>query len=651
MCWPEKIYCPLTKKGKEEVFGTVKKIKNKKIDLIFSSDLLRTKESAEIISKETGAKIIFDKRLREYNVGVFNGKNPKLAWDYLNKKKNLIKAKLPKGESLINIRKRMYNFLKEINEKYRKMNILIVSHELPLTILEWTLKGLPLEKILDLREEGKIKRIKTGKFRKIEFKNLPFNREMELDFHRPYIDEVKFHCKKCHGLMERVPEVIDCWFDSGAMPFAQYHYPFENRDLIDEKIQFPADYISEAVDQTRGWFYTLHAISTLLKRSPAYKNVISLGHVLDEKGEKMSKSKGNVVDPWSIVEKYGSDSTRWYFYTVNQPGDAKLFSEKEIEQCLKRFILTLWNCYQFQKTYGANIFRRSSKSVRLGEGSALDRWIISRLNQLIQQVTKNLDKYNVTGAARNIENFVVNDLSLWYIRRSRRRFQKPETKEELKEASQTLAHTLLTLNKLAAPFIPFLSEKIYQLPRWNLGKSVHLEDWPKTNKELIDEKLEKKMEKVRKIVTVALAERAKARLKVRQPLSELQITNYNLRKEKELLNLIKEEVNVKEITFGKTFKLETKITPELKEEGVVREIIRSLQEMRKKAKLKPQHKILVRYFGTANLNRILNKNRNFILKETKAKDFLLGERPKRVFDVEREVKIDGENLWLAIKKI
>jgi len=461
--------------------------------------------------------------------------------------------------------------------------------------------------------------------------------------------------------MERVPEVIDCWFDSGAMPFAQYHYPFENKNLIDQKIQFPADYISEAVDQTRGWFYTLHAISTLLKRSPAYKNVISLGHVLDEKGEKMSKSKGNVIDPWSIVEKYGSDTTRWYFYTVNQPGDSKLFREKEVEECLKRFLITFWNCYLFfetyKTTYNLQLTTYNSKNTldynpsTTQQGRVLDRWIISKLNGLIREITENLDKYDVIGAARNIENFVVNDLSLWYIRRSRRRFQKPETKEELKEASQTLAHTLLTLNKLAAPFIPFLSEKIYQLPRWNLGKSVHLEDWPKTNKELIDEKLEKKMEKVRKIVTVALAERARARLKVRQPLSELQITNYNLRKEKELLNLIKEEVNVKEITFGKTFKLETKITPELKEEGVVREIIRSLQEMRKKAKLKPQHKILVRYFGTANLNRILNKNRNFILKETKAKDFLLGERPKRVFDVEREVKIDGENLWLGIKKI
>ena len=260
--------------------------------------------------------------------------------------------------------------------------------------------------------------------------------------------------------MERVPEVIDCWFDSGAMPFAQYHYPFENQKL--QKEQFPADYISEAVDQTRGWFYTLHAISTLLKKSPAYKNVISLGHVLDQKGEKMSKSKGNVINPWSIVEKYGADATRWYFFTVNQPGDSKLFSEKDVEESLRKLILTLWNCFTFFKTYTERICVNPRSYLRKSASTLLDRWIISKLNGLIQRVTENLDKYDVIGAARNIENFVVNDLSLWYIRRSRRRFQKPETKEELKEASQTLAHTLLTLSKLVAPFIPFLCEEIFR---------------------------------------------------------------------------------------------------------------------------------------------------------------------------------------------
>ena len=655
-CWPEKSPCPLTEEGKAEVKMATKELKKKKIDLIFSSDLLRTKESAEMVAKESGAKIIFDKRLREWNVGIFNGKDSILVWEYLSKKENLLSAKPPKGESLIQIRKRIYSFLKEISQKYQNKNILIVSHELPLTILEWSLKSLSLEKILESRRKKKIRVIRTGEIRKIKFKNLPFDEKMELNFHRPYIDEVKFYCPKCQSLMERVLEVIDCWFDSGAMPFAQYHYPFENKNLIDKKNQFPADYISEAVDQTRGWFYTLLAISTLLGFGPPYKNVISLGHVLDEKGEKMSKSKGNVIEPWYIVEKYGADATRWYFFTVNQPGDSKLFREEEVKESLKKFILTFWNCYLFFKTYSIPTFLRSQKSWYQG-GNILDRWIISKLNRLISNISNSLDKYDITGAARFIENFVINDLSLWYIRRSRKRFQKPKNEKELRKASQILNFILLTLSKLTAPFIPFLSENIFQKSliflrsQKNSVFSVHLSSWPKVNKRLINKKLEKKMEKVREIVALALAERTKAKIKVRQPLSELQITNYELRNEPELLELIKEEVNVKKITFGKTLKLDTKITPELKEEGIVREVIRHIQEMRKKAGLKPRDKILVRYFGTPILNEILKKNEKIILKEGKIKDFQLEEKVKQIFDVEETIKLDEEKLWLAIKKI
>ena len=237
MCWPEKIFCPLTNEGKKEVVLSAQKLKKKKIDIIFSSDLLRTKQTAQIISEIIGAKIIFSKQLREYNVGIFNGKETKLAWDYLAKKKDIISTKLPKGESLRKMAKRMYNFLKEIDEKYQNKNIVIVSHELPLTILEWILRGISLKEILKLRKEKKVKKLETGEFRKVKFCNLPFNEKMELDFHRPSIDEVKFYCQKCLNgtlsvpnitlsVMERVPEVIDCWFDSGSMPFAQYHWPF-----------------------------------------------------------------------------------------------------------------------------------------------------------------------------------------------------------------------------------------------------------------------------------------------------------------------------------------------------------------------------------------------------------------------------------------
>jgi len=692
ICWPEKIFCPLTKEGEKEVKTAAKKLKNKKIDIIFSSDLLRTKQTAEILSQETGAKIIFDKRLREYNVGIFNGKNSKLVWDYLNLKKgNIIFTKPPKGESLMKIGKRMYGFLKDANKKYLNKNILIVSHELPLTILEGVLKGWPIEKILEWRKWEKESRIKTGKFREVDFKDLPHNEKLEIYFHRPYVDEVKFFCSKCGGVMERVPEVIDCWFDSGSMPFGQAHWPFsqKNKKLVPYRTEgsgaglrppelFPADYISEAVDQTRGWFYTLLAISTLLGFGAPYKNVISLGHVLNEKGEKMSKSKGNVVNPWIILEKYGSDATRWYFYTVNQPGDPKLFSEKDIDQALKKFILTFWNSFVFYNTYAEQRGKKhkdisvnqrldqrksavllDSTPLTTRQGNILDRWIISRLNELIQQVTEKLDKYDVTGAARAIENFVVDDLSLWYIRRSRRRFHPAleqsslrgkKTGKDYEEASQTLGFIILTLSKLTAPFIPFLSEEIYHCLRFYLKQSVHLEDWPKVNKKLIDKKLEKKMEKVREIVTRALAERAKAGIRVRQPLPELRITNYELRKEKELLALIQEEVNVKKITFGKTLKLDTEITPELRKEGEKREILRNVKDLRKELGLSPQY-IVTGITSTASVVPIYMEEQEF-KKEMGARKFIKVEKENEMtnVDAKKEIELGGKKHFIGIKK-
>jgi len=418
--------------------------------------------------------------------------------------------------------------------------------------------------------------------------------------------------------------------------------------MIDGKEQFPADYISEAIDQTRGWFYTLHAISNLLGRGLSYKNVISLGHVLDEKEEKMSKSKGNIVDPWYIVDKYGADTTRWYFYTVNQPGDSKLFSEKDVDLTLKKFILTLWNSFIFFETYAKDYKLQKPNSENI-----LDKWVISKLNNLIREVTEELDGYDVTGAARAIESFVVEDLSQWYIRRSRKRFQKPETKKELAEASETLGFTLLSLSKTMAPFVPFLSEEINK----KLGgeRSVHLEDWPKIEKKSIDGKLEGKMKTVREIVSLGLEKRAQLGIKVRQPLNEIVVGNLADGLEKEFKDLIRDELNVKsfryEVTVKDEIKLDENITAELKKEGIIREIIRNIQEMRKKAGLKPEDKISVRYSGDPDLDDIMIKEKSLILEEAKVKDLALGEKEKEVFEAEREIKVDDKNLWLAIKKI
>jgi len=658
VCWPEKIHCPLTKKGERQVKLVAKKLKKENIDLIFSSDLLRTKQTTQILGKELGAKPKFDKRLREVDVGVLNERPVKEVGKFWDPEGKLSPSEYylkrfqvapQKGENYSQIEKRIHEFIKEIDKKYQGKNILIISHQRPLTLLEKVMTDYDFKKFVKIIVERK--ELKVGEIKELKFKTLPYNRKKELDFHRPYIDEVKFYCPKCKSLMERVPEVIDCWFDSGAMPFAQYHYPFENKKLIDEKEQFPADYISEAIDQTRGWFYTLLAISTLLGFGTPYKNVISLGHVLDEKGEKMSKSKGNVVDPREVVEKYGSDAVRWYFFTVNQPGDSKLFSERDIEGVLKRFIMTFWNSFLFFETY-------TDKKAKISEKPSfeniLDKWILSKLNELISEVTQGFEKYDLINSARIIERFVIEDLSQWYIRRSRRRFQKPKTKKEKMEAQKTLGFVLLTLSKLTAPFAPFVSEKIYQ--DITNSESVHLEDWPKVNKKRISKSLNKKMEQVREIIALGLKERALLRIKVRQPLPKLKVKSQKLKvKERDLLELIKEELNVKEIIFDPKIKneieLDTKITPELKEEGIVREVIRQIQEMRKTLGLKPRHKITVQYFGTPNLNKILTKNKDFILTETKAKNFRLKEKLKGVFDIEKEVRVDKKNLWLTIKKI
>src|SRR4030043_801760 len=304
-----------------------------------------------------------------------------------------------------------------------------------------------------------------------------------LDLHRPFVDDITFSCSKCGGKMKRQAEVIDCWFDSGAMPFAQWHYPFENQDAFNRS--FPADYISEAVDQTRGWFYSLHAISTLLFDRPCFKNVICLGHIVDAQGDKMSKSKGNVVEPWAVINNYGSDALRWYML-VSTPGeDTHRFSTKMLEETIRRFLLTLWNTYSFFTLY-ANIDCFVPQPLTVDRDQPrpfreLDNWITSELNRLVSEVTKLMDNYNPTSAARRIEGFVDN-LSNWYVRRNRRRFWKSENDADKLVAYTTLYQCLVTLSQLLAPFAPFIAEELYQnlcrsvSPR--AKESVHLTDFP-----------------------------------------------------------------------------------------------------------------------------------------------------------------------------
>jgi len=377
----------------------------------------------------------------------------------------------------------------------------------------------------------------------------------DLDLHRPYVDNIILKCPECGKSMKRVKDVIDVWFDSGSMPFAQHHYPFENKDIFEEN--FPADFICEAIDQTRGWFYTMLAISTLLYKKPSFKNVLVLGLINDEKGQKMSKSKGNVIKPWDILNNQGADALRWYFFTAVSPWTPKNFSEKLIDEVIRKFILTLWNTYSFFVIY-ANIdkFDPYEHELPVAEREEIDRWIISELNRTIKEVDRLLEDFNVTDSGRMIQDFV-EMLSNWYVRRSRRRFWKSEEDKDKISAYLTLYECLVTLTKLLAPYIPFISETLYQNLVVNLGKgteSVHLEDFPIADETLIDGDLSFKMNNARKVVGLGRAVRSKINIKTRQPVQKVSIYFNGNEKIREAINhfeeIILSELNAKEIEFS-----------------------------------------------------------------------------------------------------
>ena len=371
-----------------------------------------------------------------------------------------------------------------------------------------------------------------------------------VEFHRPYIDEITITCPECGKQMKRVPEVIDCWFDSGAMPFAQHHYPFENKDLFEQ--QFPANFISEAVDQTRGWFYSLLAESTLLFNKAPYKNVIVMGHVQDENGQKMSKSKGNAVDPFNALETYGADAIRWYFYTSSAPWLPKRFSGKAVQEGQRKFMGTLWNTYAFFVLY-ANIdnFDASKYTLEYDKLPVMDKWLLSKLNSTVGEVDSNLDQYRIPEAAKALQDFV-DEMSNWYVRRSRERFWAKGMEQDKINAYMTLYTALVTICKAAAPMIPFMTEDIYQnLVRSNdasAPESIHLCDFPVVNKDHIDKKLEEDMEDVLDAVVMGRACRNEAAIKNRQPISRMYIkADFTLSEFYQ--EIIEDELNVKEVVF------------------------------------------------------------------------------------------------------
>ena len=373
-----------------------------------------------------------------------------------------------------------------------------------------------------------------------------------VELHRPYIDEITLKCPECGGTMHRVPEVIDCWFDSGAMPFAQHHYPFENQDLFEQ--QFPADFISEAVDQTRGWFYSLLAESTLLFNKAPYRNVIVLGHVQDENGQKMSKSKGNAVDPFDALEKYGADAIRWYFYINSAPWLPNRFHGKAVVEGQRKFMSTLWNTYAFFVLY-ANIDEFDPTKYNLDYDSlpVMDKWLLSKLNSVVKAVDENLASYKIPESARALQEFV-DEMSNWYVRRSRERFWAKGMEQDKINAYMTLYTALVTISKAAAPMIPFMTEDMYQnLVRSvdpSAPESIHLCDFPQVKEEWINKELEDDMEALLKVVVLGRAARNTANIKNRQPIGTMFV-----KAEKEMdqfyTDIIADELNVKEVKFAK----------------------------------------------------------------------------------------------------
>jgi isoleucyl-tRNA synthetase len=579
---------PLTVEGRAQVAESAKTIPQKP-DLIICSPYARTLETATLLASHHGIteeNIITDDRLGEWNVGVqFDNKPLDDYFTIRNSSDDRYGFKAEDGESYFDIIVRAGKFLYDIEQQYKDKTILIVSHGAVTRALELIAEGISFKNLYEKTRD--YSNFGNAEIRIIDFVPLPHNENYELDLHRPFIDDVVLI--KEGQEYRRVKEVIDVWFDSGSMPFAQDHYPFANaQDLAAQQLTYPADFISEAIDQTRGWFYTLHAIGTLMGRGKAFKNAICLGHILDAEGKKMSKSIGNIVNPWQEMNRFGVDTLRLWMYSVNQPGDSKNYDQKTVVELERQVFGLLYNILSFYELY-----RDTDLEAQLPNESEniLDQWILARLNVLVATCTDSLDNYKLMEPVRAIRDFI-SDLSTWYLRRSRDRLKDSDS-----DAKRTLYYVLKTVAQLLAPFAPFAAEDIWQqLSNTTAELSVHLSLWPKTTEASMDEVLVlKQMIDARAICTAGNALRKKLAIPVRQPLQSITIKSEPL---PEGYNaLIMAELNVKAVIFdtdaAEVAMLDTTITPELKAEGDYRELIRAVQDLRKKQGLAPSDEITV----------------------------------------------------------
>lgn len=574
----------LTKKGEEDTKINAEGLKDKNVDLVFVSPFNRTKETAKIVADVLSLKedqIVFDDRLVEMNVKSYEGRTwEEYHKDFPKEVKYFDKAK-EGDESYLDVKKRVADFIFEIEEKYKNKNILIITHGGPAWLLTAVSKMLENKDTLALvNRENNFHYFQNSEIQSLDFVPFPHNSFGDLDLHRPYIDDIKLKCD-CGENIERIPEVLDCWFESGSMPFAQDHYPFANQGW--QKNNFPAGFVAEYIAQTRTWFYYTHAISSMLFGSAPFNNVVTTGTLRAEDGQKMSKSKKNYPDPWVLVDKYGVDPLRIYLMASPlMKGEDANFSEKIVQEIASKIIGRLFNVLSFYELYRDVNLELEYGQKKENSPNVLDQWILSRFDQTLDAVTLGMDAYDMAEAVRPIEGFV-DDLSTWYLRRSRDRI-----KDGAYISKITLYYILKNLSIVLSPFAPFSAEDIWQrLKNENDKESVHLVDWPTYlgfDFEVLDA-----MQNTRDIVSLGLEARQRANIKVRQPLSELKVKSLKL--SSEYIELIKDELNVKEVVEDASLEVEIfldlNINDELKQEGDYRELVRGLQDMRKDAGLVP----------------------------------------------------------------
>lgn len=646
-------YLHLTPRGRKQVLASIAKFKKElakkkiKLDFIIASDVTRTHETEMIdASVFVGEKIATDVRLEEIHLGptLTGYRDAKYGEDFPTYRSRF--EKRPEGgESLRDVRTRVWDFLAECERKHKDKNILIVTHEYPAWMLFSSGEAWSERRAISEKERLGRDFLGFAEIRRLDFQTVPRNDSGEADMHRPYIDEITLSCKACQGIMRRTPEIFDSWVEAGSMPFAEYHYPFENKDVF--KKHLPAQFVAEYIAQTRAWFYVMHVISFILFGKAPFENVVTTGTILAEDGSKMSKSKNNFPDPWLLINKYGADSLRFYLMnSVVMQADNLNFSEKGVEAVYRKVELLLVNVYKYYATY---LPEKEKKGKKNAKRNALDAWILTRTAEMNESVTKYLDEYDTVKATRAIQDYV-DDLSTWYLRRSRKR----------RDAAffDTLSESLMTVSKTISPFMPFLAEAIFQSllkkkASVEKSQSVHLTTWPLSRHPLKSaerKKLLTGMVDVRRLASLGLAKRAEAGIKVRQPLVSMTI---GVKLAKELEQILADEVNVKKIVIDRKIKedvrLETTITPELREEGVRRDIARMVQELRQKAGLQPKDRIAISFALPEGAADAVRSDEKSFMSDLGAKRISYSHPDK--FDAEISSKWEGQEIWIGIEKI